>query len=168
MMENLRVELFEECFFEDYFKLRSESSNIKDSGFNTTPNYTHLLEIYKRRRLNPERKDFLFFENQQLVGYGYYDLRSGDIDIGAGVSERFSNIYTLSLFLQYIIDIVKEKYPNKQIIFVVSKERISLIKIIEDLGFINTHKVIENEMFGIKKDYGNVELYILKRRNNEK
>ena len=75
--------------FEDLYLLRCENTNIKWTGHTEAPSKDGLKEWYIKALSNPKRDIYLYWDNDNCLGYLYVDVVNDDErEIAYGISEK--------------------------------------------------------------------------------
>ena len=88
--------------YDDFYKIKCDSENVKWSGFATAPDYYGMREWYERQLGSKTRIIYLCYLNGNICGFFYLDKISGD-EIEAA-SSRISSEYIGRSIGNYIVD----------------------------------------------------------------
>jgi len=99
--------------FEDFFRLRCEPENIKWAGHINAPDKSKLLYWFVIQLSRCDRLIYLFYKNNEIVGYFYIDKFDDFVEISFGVSSKHSNQNFGCEMVQIGFDIIKQHYYKK-------------------------------------------------------
>lgn len=125
-------------YFEDFFRLKSESENIYWSGFSEAPIKNNLERHFMAAIRNSSREFYLLCEKNEVIGYLYidYDSVGDEVELSYGVSSEKKG----RGLAKYMIKQGLSKTENKvnRVIAWIAASNIPSIKSVEALGFKKT------------------------------
>lgn len=78
----MKIELAKINDFDEYYKLKTDDNNIYWTGWLNKPNYDNLKNFYfetiSNQKSIKERKIYLAYENDRVIGYLYIDYVNND------------------------------------------------------------------------------------------
>lgn len=143
--------------YDDYYKIRSEESNLFWTGYKEAPDYEKFKTWFVERVSDSKRDIYLMFFNKECVGSLHVDFEKKYIAIGYSVMKYYEGKGYGTLLVEEAVKIAKALIlEGEKIDFVkawINFQNIASIKVIEKCGF---HFTENNE---IRKRLGKEELY---------
>ena len=90
----MKLELAKIEDFDEYYKLKSDESNIYWTGWSSKPDYDNLKKFFNKTitniKTNKDRKIYLAYEDNKAVGYIYIDYVDDDtFALSPAISSEF-------------------------------------------------------------------------------
>jgi len=161
MSGSVIIRLADLSFFNLYYSIKSEKSNIYWSGHAGVPDKNNLQSWFESELSNENRKIFTIDESFQTVGYLYIDKVNGRAEISYAIKESETGKgYATQAVKQALRYIKRNNYFKYKIVAYAAKTNKASRKVLENNSFVYTgnfkshyFKSIDSEIDMLEYEY---------------
>jgi len=148
---HLKLALIED--YEEYYKMRSEKSNLFWTGYEKAPDFIQFKKWYKNRLSNKNRHIYLLVCDNKYIGSLNIDFYSKYAYIGYSVKEAYAKQGIGTYIVKNAVNILKK---HKEITLVkawINYQNIGSIRVVEKNKFQKTGVIEIRNRFNIEEEY---------------
>ncbi len=158
MRHNISIETATIKFFEDFYILKSEESNIYWSGYENIPIKNNLKMWYETELLNKNRQIFKVTLNSNSVGYLYLDFKDEKkIELSYAISQKISGKGYGTQVVAEAIKYIKSYFNNASIVAYVATINKASLSVLEKNNFKVTGNSYKTKFKQIEEDIEMIE-----------
>lgn len=129
--------------FDFYYNLKCEYSAIYWSGYEKSPQktnlYTHYVNLLDYKEHKNKEIYFIISDNVEF-GYIQFTYNKNEIELGIGVSERYSGKGIGTKAINLALEKLQKKYKNMDVVAWIREDNKASERIFKNNGFFNTWK----------------------------
>ena len=139
--------------FDTFYQLRCEVTNIRWSGHETTPDRENLHGWYRRALDNPTRDIYLYWMDNECIGYMYIDAVSNvQREISYGISEKYQGKGYASSMIAESLRIIRHGGGDSVIAYI-SANNVASQHVAQHNGFRQTDVSEVRHMSAFNEDH---------------